>query len=99
MVLMRVDLPQPLGPRRAMCSPVATVRLMSWRTMFSPRATLTFFRCRKGAMSIYEDRRCGVSLMGLEAKRMEGGRGDVVSKIALESSGICVEERKPYPRG
>src|SRR5579871_1182827 len=54
MVLMRVDLPQPLGPRIAICSPALTERLMSWRTMFSPRATFTWARCRKGVMLTLE---------------------------------------------
>src|SRR5579883_1394897 len=39
MVLMRVDLPQPLGPRMATCSPLAICREISCRTIFSPRAT------------------------------------------------------------
>src|SRR6266702_488479 len=50
MVLISVDLPQPLGPRMAMCSPASTRRLMSWRTVFSPRAMLTFSSSRKGGM-------------------------------------------------
>src|SRR6202011_806570 len=51
MVLMRVDLPQPLGPRMAMCSPAAMERLMSCRTVLSPRATLTCWSSRKGGIA------------------------------------------------
>src|SRR5579862_4215512 len=39
MVLISVDLPQPLGPRIAICSPLAMRSEISCSTIFSPRAT------------------------------------------------------------
>src|ERR1039458_975629 len=56
MVRMRVDLPQPLGPRMATCSPALMERLTSWRTTRSPSATFTS-RIR---------RKCFASLGGIE---------------------------------
>src|ERR1700741_682724 len=41
MVLINVDLPQPLGPRMAMCSPQAMRRVRACSTTFRPRATDT----------------------------------------------------------
>src|SRR5262249_44009931 len=48
MVLMSVDLPQPFGPRIAMCSPDPMVRLIFRRAIFSPRMTVTLRRSIKG---------------------------------------------------
>src|SRR2546428_11591178 len=47
MVLIRVDLPQPLGPRMAMCSPLEMRREISSSTTFSPRATEACSRSTK----------------------------------------------------
>src|SRR5437899_12290443 len=47
MVLIRVDLPQPLGPRMAMCSPLEMCNEISCSTTFSPRATEACSRSTK----------------------------------------------------
>src|ERR1039458_658204 len=52
MARMSVDLPQPLGPRAATCSPARMVRSMSWRTTRSPRATLTWRSVRNSVPSL-----------------------------------------------
>src|SRR5580698_6987406 len=46
MAMMSVDLPQPLGPRMATCSPVRMVRFTSCSTTRSPRATFTLRNSR-----------------------------------------------------
>src|ERR1700748_2380517 len=50
MVLMRVDLPQPFGPRMQTCSPEPILSEMSWRAARSPRMTVTWLRARSGAL-------------------------------------------------
>src|ERR1700722_12330611 len=51
MVLMRVDFPQPFGPRMATCSPELIRRLKLSRATLSPRMTCTFCKStRAGSM-------------------------------------------------
>src|ERR1700751_3559052 len=50
MVLMSVDLPQPLGPRIAMCSSAPTRRLKSSRAIFWPRITRRLWKFSSGGV-------------------------------------------------
>src|SRR5277367_958329 len=52
MVLMNVDLPQPLGPRMATCSPAWMRRVMLWRTVFSPRITEMLVKWSSGGWEL-----------------------------------------------
>src|ERR1035437_5514616 len=62
MVLISVDLPQPLGPRMATCSPASIFRLMSCRTVLAPRATLTCSSSRKDGIWFQNRRSAGSSI-------------------------------------
>src|SRR6266849_1625396 len=61
MVLIRVDLPQPFGPRMATCSSPRITRLKSFRTTLSPRITEIFCKssragsCRFMVLSLDDD--------------------------------------------
>src|ERR1700730_2768810 len=61
MVLIRVDLPQPFGPRMATCSSPRITRLKSFRTTLSPRITEIFCKssragsCRFIVLSLDDD--------------------------------------------
>ena len=48
MVLIRVDLPQPFGPRIATCSPAPMLSVMSWSTCLSPSITETRWKANRG---------------------------------------------------
>src|ERR1022692_3262047 len=50
MVLISVDLPQPFGPRMAACSPAWMRRVMSWRTVLSPRITVMLWKSSKALL-------------------------------------------------
>lgn len=47
MVLIKVDLPQPFGPRIATCSPAPMRSVMSWSTRLSPSITETCWKASK----------------------------------------------------
>src|ERR1035441_1980619 len=68
MVLISVDLPQPLGPRMATCSPTPTRRLTSRRTVFSPRITHT----RSSSMSGGWSDGTGEQFLQLAARQHDG---------------------------
>src|ERR1035441_672589 len=68
MVLMSVDLPHPLGPRMATCSPTPMRRLTSRSTIFSPRITQT----RSSSMSGRWSDGTGEQLLQLAAREHNG---------------------------
>src|ERR1700683_2229006 len=51
MVLIKVDLPQPFGPRIATCSPAPMLRVMSWSTCLSPSITVIRLKANKAGVS------------------------------------------------
>src|SRR5437867_710236 len=50
MVLMRVDLPQPFGPRMATCSPIGIDRVMRSSTIRLPRNTVASRNSSRGSI-------------------------------------------------
>src|SRR5580698_6483446 len=68
MVLMSVDLPQPLGPRMATCSPTPIRKLTSRSTVFSPRITQT----RSSSMSGRLSDGTGEQILQLAARENDG---------------------------
>src|ERR1700677_2540011 len=51
MVLIKVDLPQPFGPRIATCSPAPMLSVMSWSTCLSPSITLIRLKANRAGVS------------------------------------------------
>src|ERR1017187_8175550 len=68
MVLISVDLPQPLGPRMATCSPTPMRRLTSRSTIFLPRITQT----RSMSISGRSSDGTGQQLLQLAARQRDG---------------------------
>src|ERR1700722_19462977 len=52
MVLIRVDLPQPFGPRIATCSPAPMLSVISWSTCFSPSITVIRLKASRAGVSL-----------------------------------------------
>lgn len=53
MVLIKVDLPHPFGPRMATCSPAPILSVMSSSTRFSPSMTETCWKASKAGASVF----------------------------------------------
>src|ERR1700730_8297940 len=52
MVLIRVDLPQPFGPRIATCSPAPMLSVMSWSTCLSPSITVIRLKANRAGIFV-----------------------------------------------
>src|ERR1022692_5105909 len=79
MVLMSVDLPHPLGPRMATCSPTPMRRLTSRSTIFSPRITQT----RSSSMSGRWSDGTGEQLLQLDRKSTRLNSSHLVISYAV----------------
>src|SRR5713226_6963056 len=56
MALMRVDFPEPFGPRIATCSPAAIDSVIRSSAIFSPRWTVTFRNSISGGIGLRQPR-------------------------------------------
>src|SRR5947207_1678663 len=78
---MKVDLPQPLGPRMATCSPCAMERVIPERATRSSRRTLTLWSSISGVNPLFYRR--VIAQAPVRAQRGQAARGQHLDQNAV----------------